>query len=239
MSGLDSDCEQCKVWKEHIFRAREARTNYKLEQQSEDSCVRSVDLQKVIMLPRIQGCKTVVFTRRLVVFHETFAVVGSQNVKSGKPKRKNLSVIWHEACAGRKAEEIASTFRAAIDRERDMKHLTYWMDNCSSQNKNWCLMTMLVNAVNDPTVAVEDITLKYFEPGHTFMSADSVHHGVEKAMPGKCIDVILGNPSCFVCLLTSVQFHCYIDFTLLKVTTIMAEASVGVPQRRPSVLGCD
>lgn len=25
-------------------------------------------------------------------------------------------------------------------------------------------------------------TLKYFEPGHTFMSVDSFHHGVEKAM---------------------------------------------------------
>jgi len=33
-------------------------------------------------------------------------------------------------------------------------------------------------------LAAEDITLKYFEPSHTIMSADSVNHGVEKAMQG-------------------------------------------------------
>ncbi|CAG9831297.1 unnamed protein product [Diabrotica balteata] len=31
-------------------------------------------------------------------------------------------------------------------------------------------------------IATSQITLKYFETGHTFMSADSVHHGVEKGM---------------------------------------------------------
>ena len=31
-------------------------------------------------------------------------------------------------------------------------------------------------------VAMDDVSLKYFEPGHTFMSADSVHHGVEQEM---------------------------------------------------------
>jgi len=74
--------------------------------------------------------------------------------------------------------------KMAIERERDMKHIIYWMDNCSGQNKNWCLFTTLVSVVNDPKLAVEDISLKYFEAGHTFMSADSVHHGVEKAMQG-------------------------------------------------------
>ena len=29
------------------------------------------------------------------------------------------------------------------------------------------------------------ITLKYFEPGHTFMSADSFHHQVEQKMQKK------------------------------------------------------
>jgi len=170
-----------------IDRAREARANYKQEEQSEESTVRSVDLQKDIMLPRIKGCKTVLFTKRLVVFHETFAIVGSESKQ--KTKRKNISVIWHEGCAGRKAKEIASTIKVAIERERDMKHLTYWMDNCSSENKNKTLFTSLISVVNDPALAVEDITLKYFEPGHTFMSADSVHHGVEKSMKG--LDILL------------------------------------------------
>jgi len=179
------DCEQCSAWKDHINRAHEARAHYRLEEQSQDTSVRSVDLQKVIMLPRIKGCKTVLFTKRLVVFHETFATVRSEVVHGvPKIKRKNISVIWHEGCAGRKADEIANTITVAVERERDMKHLIYWMDNCSSQNKNWCLFTTLVTVVNDQALAIEDITLKYFEAGHTFMSADSVHHGVEKAMQG-------------------------------------------------------
>ena len=33
---------------------------------------KSVDLQKFLMMPRLPGVKTAVFTRRLVVFHETF-----------------------------------------------------------------------------------------------------------------------------------------------------------------------
>ncbi|KAI4790401.1 hypothetical protein KUCAC02_034655, partial [Chaenocephalus aceratus] len=31
----------------------------------------------------------------------------------------------------------------------------------------------------------EDITLKFFQPGHTFMSADSFHHGVEQEMKSR------------------------------------------------------
>ena len=38
----------------------------------------------------------------------------------------------------------------------------------------------MVAIVNDSSNHVESITLKYFEAGHTFMSADSFHHQVEK-----------------------------------------------------------
>jgi len=39
---------------------------------------------------------------------------------------------------------------------------------------------MLVCLVNSSIVDAQEITLKYFESGHTFTSADSVHHGVEQ-----------------------------------------------------------
>ena len=88
-------------------------------------------------------------------------------------------MIWHEAIAGRGAAEITSTFVKAIKTERDAQHLIYWMDNCSAQNKNWTLFTAMVVLVNNTENELQDITFKYFQPGHTFMSADSVHHGVE------------------------------------------------------------
>jgi len=70
----------------------------------------------------------------------------------------------------------------ALKKERDIGHCIFWVDNCSAQNKNWCLLSSLVCLVNGDTTSMEDITLKYFEKGHTFMSADSFHHGVELEM---------------------------------------------------------
>ena len=55
----------------------------------------------------------------------------------------------------------------------------FWTDNCSAQNKNWTLYTALVYYINNPNVTHRTITFKYFEPGHTFMSADSFHHLIE------------------------------------------------------------
>jgi len=88
-------------------------------------------------------------------------------------------VVWHEGVAGRSAGEIASAYVVAVEKERDLLHSVFWVDNCSAQNKNWCLLSTLVSLVNGSTNSREDITLKFFEKGHTFMSADSVHHGVE------------------------------------------------------------
>ena len=60
--------------------------------------------------------------------------------------------------------------------------ITLWVDNCSTQNKNWTLFTTLCQLVNDSTNKCEMITLKYFEPGHTFMAADAFHKRVEDEM---------------------------------------------------------
>ena len=42
-----------------------------------------------------------------------------------------------------------------------------------------------MSLVNSNAISTKDITFKYFEPGHTFMSADSFHHGVEQEMRGR------------------------------------------------------
>ena len=42
-----------------------------------DWSVCSVDLQKVIMLPRMPGNKTAIIIKRIVAYHETFAPLGS------------------------------------------------------------------------------------------------------------------------------------------------------------------
>ena len=49
---------------------------YSEKKAEEDPVYLSVDMQNVVMLPRIYGVKTAVFTKMLIVFHETFVPRG-------------------------------------------------------------------------------------------------------------------------------------------------------------------
>jgi len=89
------ECAECLVWNWHITRAMEARTCYREDAEkkwSNEYSVRSADLQKVIMLPRLPRIKTAVFTKRIVAFHQTFAGVGTSKAAK-KCKRNNISVV--------------------------------------------------------------------------------------------------------------------------------------------------
>lgn len=118
--------------------------------------------------------KSGIFTPRLVVFNETMSQLGKHGT--------DTAVIWHEAIADRKDEDIASAFYTWINTLRDVKTLTIWMDNCTGQNKNWTFYSILFSVVNDQSIDVDEIILKYFVVGHTFMASDSAHGRIEKAM---------------------------------------------------------
>jgi len=127
-----ANCDACLEWKSNIERARRIYRHDADEKWSDKYIVRSADLQKVMMILRMSGCKTAAFTSRVVAFNETFALMGKQS----KSKKKHLAVTWHEAIAGRKAEEIASAYLKALKYDRKVKHVIYWPDNCAAQNKN-------------------------------------------------------------------------------------------------------
>ena len=177
-------CTKCRDWLEHNERARLARTCYITDKDapSDKNWARlSTDMQKILMLPAMPGVKTAVFTRRLVAFHQTFAPLGKRTKSTPA-----VGVIWNEAIAGRNADDVASAFAKCFDSDscRDAKYFVIWCDNCTGQNKNWTLYTALCFTVNKPG-GPEQITLKYLERGHTFMSADSFHACVEKSMKQK------------------------------------------------------
>jgi len=179
-STNDVECDECRKFVEHKALAAKVRQLYAEDKQasvsSKDHSFCSVDLQKVIMMPRLPGVKTAVFTRRLVVFHETFAPLKSLS--------NTISIVWHEAISGRRADDIASSFITAMKQESAVKHFTFWVDNCSAQNKNWTLYTAMVSYVNHES-GPESITFKYLIAGHTFMSADAFHASVEKQLRKK------------------------------------------------------
>ncbi|RUS68512.1 hypothetical protein EGW08_023726 [Elysia chlorotica] len=175
------DCEEvCNIsdYLLHKKKYRAARAAYKKDAEENHKCAGdlkiSADLQKVLVLPKIDQFKSCVFASRLIVFNETMSELG----KGGR----DTAVLWHEAIAGRKDEDISSAFHMFIKHLRDIKTLTMWLDNCSGQNKNWTFFTMLLYLVNNPKYEVEKIQLKYFEPGHSFMASDAAHGRIEKQM---------------------------------------------------------
>ena len=105
-----ADCDDFEL---HIKTATEARERYREEKNREwtdNEKVVSVDMQIVIMLPRLPGLKVKVFCKRIVVFNETFAPVGGS--KNGKDKA--TGVLWHVGIKGRSAADVASTFVSFI-----------------------------------------------------------------------------------------------------------------------------
>ena len=89
------DCADCADFELHIKTAAEAREIYREKKNREwtdNKKAGSIDMQKVIMLPRLPGLKVVVFCKRIVVFNKTFAPAGSS--KNGKDKANG--VLSHE-----------------------------------------------------------------------------------------------------------------------------------------------
>nr|CAH7757171.1 unnamed protein product [Callosobruchus chinensis] len=75
----DIDCNECSSWKQHKEKYVAAREEYerdKKERQPEKLIV-SADLQKIIMLPRAEMFKEVIFTPRVIAFNESFVPVGA------------------------------------------------------------------------------------------------------------------------------------------------------------------
>ena len=106
------------------------------------------------------------------MFSESFVPIGKEHGKG---------------ITGRSAAEITSMFVDVLrsPRFRDFRMVTLWADNCSGQNNNWWLFGALVKEVSKVNVTLEVVTVKFFEPGHTFMSADSFHSQIEKEIKKK------------------------------------------------------
>jgi len=120
------------------------------------------------------------FTIRILAYNESVVPAG------GNKHIFPFACVWHEGISGRKKEDLVSTFYSFFLHYRDAQKLTIWLDNCSSQNKNyWCLLSFLVYIVNSDDICAQEIVLNYSEAGHTFMSADSFHHQVELSL--KCL----------------------------------------------------
>lgn len=112
----NTTCATCNNHVEHRKRYTDSRKAYKLDKKNvdelkdNDTVYVCVDLQKVLMLPRMDSYKVAIFCPRInYSFNETFAPLG-KSTKENNP----YAVLWHEATAGRNVHDIVSTFRAFL-----------------------------------------------------------------------------------------------------------------------------
>lgn len=122
-----------------------------------------------MMLPQMEQFKVVVFTQELSYSISHFFLLG---------RSKKLSPLHAYDIKGSLGEkkDMASALQAFLEINRDAEKIVIWLDNCSSQNKNWALFSHLVGVVSSNVIQAKSIELNYLEPSHTFMSADNCHH---------------------------------------------------------------
>ena len=159
------DCGKLCLHQKYVVTGRAEYKSDKKRDLPESTAIFAVDMQKVLLLPVMHG-KAYYFVSRLVCFNETFASLRNST---------DTCVLWHEAIAGRNGSDVSSSFALIIRRFSDrIQDFIFWADNCAPQNKNWILFSSLIQLVNSPA-GPASVTMKYLEPGHTFMKADSIH----------------------------------------------------------------
>lgn len=92
-----------------------------------------------------------------------------------------------------KNKELHNRFRATVLLKKYVKKtmvmyqtpvsifaIVIFLDNCSFQNKNWSLFSFFLYFINSSDSTTDTVTIKYFEPGYTFMSADLILHQIEQ-----------------------------------------------------------
>ena len=88
---------------EYVKDAKKPET-FVMTEDGEATAYYSADLQKVILLPRMDQFKKAIFTK------------GFAGVATGYP---NFAVLWHEGISGRNDEDLASVFhRFLLETER-------------------------------------------------------------------------------------------------------------------------
>lgn len=142
-------------------------------------CV-SVDMQKVIMLSRLEMVKEVIDTPRIMAFFQSYVPVGKKNQVAP------FAPLWHEGISGRNDEDIVSAYYKFLTITAcDFDRIIIWADNYAGENKNLCLFSFIVYIINLGQISASTITIKYLEAGYAFTAADSFHRSVEKSLRKK------------------------------------------------------
>jgi hypothetical protein len=176
----DCLCNLCQKFEVHIKNANESRNLMRkdsktTENRNDSEVILSADMQKSLLFPIIR-VKDNYFTEKLTSFNQTFAELGENN--------DAFCLLSFDAKISKGANEFVNFYLQVLKSPKysDKKSITFYVDNCYYQNKNYILFTNLLLIINDPTIAFDEILFIYLEKGHIFMSADGIHGDITRQM---------------------------------------------------------
>ncbi|KAJ0177334.1 hypothetical protein K1T71_007343 [Dendrolimus kikuchii] len=131
------------------------------------------DLEKTHYLPRLPT--SVVYYKRQLNLHNLGIHCGSDG--------KGYFYIWLEHEAGRGTQEVGSCLKKNISAhlKPDVTQLILWADSCGGQNRSIKMMLMLFHILHNHAT-LQKITIRFLQPGHTYLPNDSEFGDVECAL---------------------------------------------------------
>ncbi|KAL4707280.1 hypothetical protein ACJJTC_019818 [Scirpophaga incertulas] len=159
----------------------EKKVDIELCQTDERKVICCFDMQAVLQTPA--GNDSLFFyKRRLNVYNCTVYDI---------TKKTAHCYLWDETLGGKGCDEVGTCILQFLKEFCSGKHVLFYTDNCSAQNKNKYLLALYHYAMK--VFQVQSITHKYFIVGHTQNEGDSVHSTIEQEKSR-----ILRNGSVFV-----------------------------------------
>lgn len=147
------------------------RLDFEASTRDNELLTLAFDLQKVLPLPRITT-SVAFYSRNLSMYN-----LGVHNAKTNSAQFHT----WTENEAGRGPLEIASCLIQFLKEnvQQELKKLILWCDCCSGQNRNQILPMMLHHYLSMQS-NIDEISIRFLCPGHTYMSCDRDFGLIEK-----------------------------------------------------------
>ena len=167
-------------WNRHREKVNAARKekdvdkNQALEEEEKKTLVLTMDLQAVLLAPRLQA-SALYYKTKLCVHNFTIFDLVSRNV---------VCYVWHEGEGALTASEFASCVIDYLTNHLQYDTYILYSDGCTYQNRNVILANALSRFSKEHNKTVMQ---KILERGHTQMEVDSAHAAIERKLKNKNI----------------------------------------------------
>lgn len=174
---IANNVEKLAAYQEHLKqkdRAQAEKKTDKVKSLADPTFVMSTfDMQSILQLP-VSAIGPLYYKRKLTLHNFTI-------YESAVSKIDNASCyLWAEIDGNRGVNEIGTCiFDYLQSLDEKVKHVTFYSDCCSGQNRNQYVCAILMHAVN--VLPIDVIDHKFLIPGHTMMECDSMHSAIEFA----------------------------------------------------------